>query len=73
MMGLNATGIRTRQPGLIDMTTWYLRHSITLAAIVADMGGSLKSTLRPETRQLLYAIGQGSSWLEYIRHLVESA
>jgi len=70
--GITATAIRTRQSGLIEMTSWYLRHSITLAAIVTDMGGTLESTLRPQTRQLLYGIGQGSSWLEYIRLLVES-
>jgi len=70
--GITATAIRTRQAGLIEMTAWYLRHSITLAAILADMGGTLESTLRPQTRQLLYGIGQGSSWLEYIRRLVES-
>jgi predicted transcriptional regulator len=68
--GLNATAIRTRQPNLIDMTAWYLRHSITLAAIVTDIGGTLESTLRPETRQLLYGIGQGDSWLAYISRLV---
>ena len=70
--GINATAIRTRQPNLIEMTAWYLRHSITLAAILADMGGSLESTLRPETRRLLYGIGQGHSWLKFIQRLVES-
>jgi len=70
--GINATAIRTRQPNLIEMTTWYVRHSITLAAIVTDMGGTLESTLSPETRQLLYGVGQGHSWLKFIRRLVES-
>ncbi len=70
--GIKATAIRTRQPGLVEMTTWYVRHSITLAAIVADMGGALESTLRPETRQLLYTVGQGDSWLESLRRLVEN-
>ena len=68
--GINAAAIRTRQANLIDMTAWYLRHSITLAAIVTDIGGTLESTLRPETRQLLYGIGQGDSWLAYISRLV---
>jgi predicted transcriptional regulator len=70
--GINATAIRTRQPNLIEMTTWYVRHSITLAAIVTDMGGTLESTLSPETRQLLYGVGQGHSWLKFIGRLVES-
>jgi HTH-type transcriptional regulator, sugar sensing transcriptional regulator len=72
MTGINATAIRTRQSGLINMTAWYVRHSITLAAIVTDMGGSLESMLRPETHQLLHGIGQGDSWLEYIQRLVET-
>jgi predicted transcriptional regulator len=70
--GANATAIRTRQPSLIEMTTWYVRHSITLAAILSDIGGTLESTLSPQTRQLLHRVGQGDSWLEYIRRLVES-
>jgi len=70
--GANGTAIRTHQAGLIDMTTWYVRHSITLAAIVTDLGGTLESALQPETRQLLYGIGQGDSWLDHIRRLVEN-
>ena len=70
--GINATAIRTRQSGLINMTAWYVRHSITLAAILTDLGGTLESTLQPDTRQLLYTIGQGASWLEHIQRLVET-
>ena len=70
--GAQATAIRTHQLGLIEMTVWYLRHSITLAAVLTDMGGALESALRPETRQLLRGIGQGDSWLEDVRRLVES-
>jgi len=70
--GNKATAIRTRQPGLIEMTAWYIRHSITLAAIVTDLGGTLEASLSPETRQLLQGIGQGDSWLEHIRQLVEN-
>jgi HTH-type transcriptional regulator, sugar sensing transcriptional regulator len=71
-IGGQATAIRTRQPGLIEMTLWYLRHSIMLAAILIDTGDTLEASLRPQTRQLLSVIGQGDSWLEYIRRLVES-
>jgi HTH-type transcriptional regulator, sugar sensing transcriptional regulator len=70
--GEQATAIRTRQSGLIEMTLWYLRHSITLAAILTDTGDTLEARLSPETRQLLSIIGQGGSWLEYIRRLVKS-
>jgi sugar-specific transcriptional regulator TrmB len=72
-IGGQATAIRTRQPNLISMTVWYLRHSITLAAILTDMGETLETALSPETRQLLQAIGQGDSWLVYIRRLLEGA
>lgn len=69
--GTEATAIRTRQPGLIEMTAWYVRHSITLAAILTDLGGTLDAALRSETHQLLTVIGQGDSWLESVRRLVE--
>lgn len=68
-----ATAIRTRQPNLISMTVWYLRHSITLAAILEDIGGSLETALSPQTQQLLRAVGQGDSWLAYIKRLLEGA
>lgn len=70
--GAQGTAIRTRQPGLIAMTVWYLRHSITLAAVLTDLGGTLEAALSQETRQLLSAIGQGDSWLEYLQRLVKS-
>jgi HTH-type transcriptional regulator, sugar sensing transcriptional regulator len=70
-LGTQATAIRTRQTSLIEMTTWYLRHSITLAALVTDLGDTLEDNLKPETRQLLRSIGNGGSWLDYIRQIVE--
>ena len=47
------------------MTAWYVRHSITLAAVLTDLGGSLEAALSTETHQLLTVIGQGDSWLEF--------
>jgi sugar-specific transcriptional regulator TrmB len=70
-VGEQATAIRTRQPGLIRMTVWYLRHSITLAAVLVDMGDGLENAVSPETRRLLRVIGHGDSWLEYVQRLVE--
>jgi sugar-specific transcriptional regulator TrmB len=70
-MGTQATAIRTHQPGLVQMTAWYVRHSITLATILTDLSGTLEAALSPETRQLLTVIGQGDSWLESVRRLVE--
>ncbi len=71
-VGIQATAIRTRQPGLVQMTAWYVRHSITLAAILTDLGGSLERALSTETQQLLTVVGQGDSWLESVRHLLDS-
>jgi hypothetical protein len=70
-IGEQATAIRTRQPNLISMTVWYLRHSITLAAVLVDIGDGLENALSSETRHLLHVIGHGDSWLEYIQRLVE--
>jgi predicted transcriptional regulator len=70
--GAQGTAIRTRQQGLIEMTVWYLRHSITLAAVLTDLGGALEAALSLETRQLLSVIGQGDSWLKHLQRLVES-
>jgi predicted transcriptional regulator len=69
--GEQATAIRTRQPGLIRMTVWYLRHSITLAAVLVDLGDGLENAVSPETRRLLRVIGHGDSWLEYVQRLAE--
>lgn len=69
--GMQATAIRTHQLGLVQMTAWYVRHSITLAAILTDLGGTLEAALSPETHQLLTVIGQGDSWLESVQRLVE--
>ena len=70
-MGIQATAIRTHQPGLVQMTAWYVRHSIALAAVLTDLGGSLEAALSTETHQLLTVIGQGDSWLESVRRLVD--
>jgi HTH-type transcriptional regulator, sugar sensing transcriptional regulator len=71
-LGKPVTAIRTHQTSLIEMTTWYLRHSIALAAVLTDVGSTLEATLKPETRQILRVIGHGESWLEYMRQLVGS-
>lgn len=66
-----SSAIRTQQASLIEVVTWYIRHSLALAAVLTDLGGELEARLQPETRALLTAIGQGSSWIEYLQHLLE--
>ncbi len=68
-----ARGIRTRQRQLVDLAASYVRHSIALAAVVADLGPRLSQLVVPETRQalaLLSAGGGQSAWLAGLRGLL---
>ncbi len=68
----DAMAIRTRQALLVDMTSWYIRHSIALAAVLNDLGSQLERLLEPETRAILGAIGAqpNGDWLEQMRRLL---
>lgn len=68
-----ALAIRTRQKLLVDLSTWHIRNSIALAAILTDVGDRLEGLLTPETRAILGSVGEGESqgsWLEYMRQLL---
>jgi len=69
--GQQSGAIRTQQLNLIQIVTWYIQHSLTLAAVLSDLGSELEARLQPETRELLKTIGQGNSWLDYMLHLVQ--
>jgi hypothetical protein len=65
--------VRTRQRLLIELATWYIRHSIALAAILNDLGSGLEQFLAPETRSILASLetnGHGKGWLEHMVRLV---
>jgi predicted transcriptional regulator len=66
-----ASALHTRQSSLIEMAGWYIRHSVALAAVVADVGGQLDTLLSPETRAILDEIGPQPElgWLDYMRDL----
>jgi predicted transcriptional regulator len=69
----DALAIRTRQMLLVDMSSWYIRHSIALAAVLNDLGSQLERLIEPETRAILGAIGakrSGGDWLEQMRRLL---
>ena len=69
----DALAIRTRQSLLVDMTSWYIRHSIALAAVLNDLGSQLERMIEPETRAILGSIGSqqpGGDWLEQMRQLL---
>lgn len=68
-----ALAVRTRQKMLVDLVSWFIRHSIALAAVLDDAGDRLESLLKPETRAILTSIspsGEAGDWLEDIRHLL---
>ena len=73
--GQEAQAIRTRQPLLVDLSAWFVRHSIALAALLEDLGSRLPALLAPETRQVLASAGPGDQagdWLEFMSRLMQS-
>jgi HTH-type transcriptional regulator, sugar sensing transcriptional regulator len=68
-----ALAVRTRQRLLIELATWYIRHSIALATILNDLGSRLEQFLEPETRLILASLetnGHRKGWLEHMVRLV---
>ncbi|MDQ5826452.1 MAG: hypothetical protein M3441_19850 [Chloroflexota bacterium] len=71
--GGEAFAVRTRQPILVELISWYVRHSIALATISADLGDRLPEMLSPETLTVLASVGPGGpgdGWLEHMRRAV---
>ena len=71
--GPDAIAARTRQRLLVELAGWYIRHSIALAGVIEDLGDRLEPLLKPETRELLAAVGPGAmgeGWLEHMRRLL---
>ena len=67
-----ASTVRSRQRLLVNMTAWFIRHSIALAALLQDMGEQIEAHLTPQTRAVLAVVGpQGThGWLAYMRELL---
>jgi hypothetical protein len=71
--GDEVVAVRTRQPLLVNLVSWYIWHSMALATIVNDLNDRLEHVLDPETRARLQAVGpseQAGGWLEYMRQLL---
>lgn len=64
------TASRTRQQQLIEMASWYIRHSIAVAALVRDLGDNLESIISPQTRTVLQSVGPGFGWIDSVRTLL---
>jgi predicted transcriptional regulator len=65
--------VRTCQKMLVALSTWYIRHSIALAALMRDAGEQIEALLTPETRAELELVGPGGAdggWLEHMRQLL---
>jgi len=65
--------VRTRQPLLVKLLSWYIWHSIALATLLSDLNDHLEGALDPETRARLQAVGpseQHGGWLEYMHQLL---
>jgi predicted transcriptional regulator/ferredoxin len=70
----HALAVRTRQKLMVDLSTWYIRHSIAIAAMMVDLGNQLEDIISPETRAILNSItpaGSNESWLENMQRLLE--
>jgi hypothetical protein len=68
-----AHAVRTRQPLLVELASWYIRHSIALGAVVGELGDRLPKLLSPGTLSALASLGPGGlqvGWLEYMRGLL---
>jgi len=74
--GREAQAIRTRQPLLVDLSAWFIRHSIALAALLEDLGDRLPALLQPETRTILGSAGPGGGqeddWLATMSRLLDA-
>jgi hypothetical protein len=59
----------------VELAAWYVRHSIALATVVADLGDKLPQLLNPQTLEVLSTIGPIGSggWLEYMEQVLNSS
>jgi predicted transcriptional regulator len=80
-----ALTVRTRQRLLVELSGWYIRHSIALAGVVSDLGDVLPALLSAQTLAALASLGPGgyhtgepdeteggpeAGWLEYMQHAI---
>jgi sugar-specific transcriptional regulator TrmB len=73
--GQQAAVVRTRQPLLVKMTSWFIQHAITLGVLLRGAGDQLDEQLTPAMRAVLsdknpYSPG---GWLASMRQLLRSS
>ena len=65
--------MRTRQQLQVDLASWYIQHSMALAAVLSDLSRRQDQVLAPETRALLQSVDpydRQGGWLDHLRVLV---
>jgi predicted transcriptional regulator len=69
-----ASTVRSRQPLLVSMTAWFVRHSVALATMLHDVGEQIEQRLTPQTQAALARIGPHGSqgWLAHMRKLLST-
>jgi predicted transcriptional regulator len=68
------TVVRTRQPLLVNMTSWFIQHAMALGVLLADAGDVLEHYLAPATHPVLAEVDPHGpeSWPAYMRRLLRS-
>jgi HTH-type transcriptional regulator, sugar sensing transcriptional regulator len=72
----DALAVRTRQQLQVDLASWYIQHSMALAAVLSDLSRRRDQVLEPETRAILRSIDsrdQHGGWLDLMRGLIQRA
>jgi hypothetical protein len=58
----------------VDLAAWYIRHNMTLTAILSDLTRRQDQVLEPETQALLRSVDPGDrrgGWLDRMRMLLQ--
>ncbi len=69
-----AQGVRSRQRLLVDLTSWFIRHTIAAAELLSSLNDRLETLLDSDTRETLERLGPAgkTGWLSYIRRLLNT-
>jgi HTH-type transcriptional regulator, sugar sensing transcriptional regulator len=63
-------GIRTKQKRLVEMASWYMRHSAGVALLLSDLGSQVEQIVNPTTRALLQSVGPAEGWIQSVLSLL---
>jgi HTH-type transcriptional regulator, sugar sensing transcriptional regulator len=66
--------VRTRQRLQVDLAGWYIRHSMTLTAVLSELRSRQNHVLEPETQALLRSVDPSTwrgGWLDHMRTLLQ--